>query len=397
MAPFKVIIVGGSVTGLALANMFERSGIDFVVLEKHENIAPELGACLGLLPNGLRILDQLGCYDALKKLSQPMNALDSYDELGNLIGKMPELGTWMEELLGYKNENLDRRQVIEVLFENLESKSKIHTSCKVSKIEISMTGVFVELENGDIFDGDIVIGADGIHSRVLQEMQRHAEIDNPGNKSFSKDNFKCTYKALVGIGKAREGISQDQGFKNFREGRSYLCVGGLDRKFYFSLFVRNQEVTQGDAIPRYTEQDRDALVTTYKDDIVYPGLTFGEIYQNRICSTLLPIEEGMLPNCFYKRMVLSTPLFGQGGNDAIVSSAYLVNGLTSITEGHESPDEVRLHSVFLDYQQTRTPENLAHVIGGQVTHAMDSFAKPALKFIQLRLAPILPAQIKWNA
>lgn len=116
--------------------------------------------------------------------------------------------------------------------------------------------------------------------------------------------FKCTYKALVGIGKAPEGIPQDQGFKNFREGRSYLCVGGLDRKFYFSLFVRNQEVTQGDAIPRYTEQDRDALVATYKDDIVYPGLTFGEVYQNRTCSTLLPIEEGMLPNCFYKRMVL---------------------------------------------------------------------------------------------
>lgn len=74
-----------------------------------------------------------------------------------------------------------------------------------------------------------------------------------------------------------------------------------------------------------------------------------------------------------------------------------MNGITSITEGHESPDEDRLRTVFLDYQQTRSPENLAHVIGGQVTHAMDSFAKPALKFIQSRLAPRLPAQIKWNA
>lgn len=98
MASFKVIIVGGSVTGLALANMFEQSGIDFAVLEKHETIAPEIGACLGLLPNGLRILDQLGCYDALKKVSQSMNGLDSYDEYGNAIGKMPELGIWMEEL-----------------------------------------------------------------------------------------------------------------------------------------------------------------------------------------------------------------------------------------------------------------------------------------------------------
>lgn len=116
--------------------------------------------------------------------------------------------------------------------------------------------------------------------------------------------FKCTYKGLIGIGKKPQAVSQDQGFKNFRQGRSYLCVGGLDKKFYFNLFVKNDRATQGSSIPRYTEADRDALAATYANDIVYPGLTFGDIYENRICSTLLPLEEGMLETCFYKRIVL---------------------------------------------------------------------------------------------
>lgn len=60
---FKVIISGGSMAGLALANVLERFGIDFVVLEAHSQIAPEVGASLSLLPNGFRILDQLGIYD----------------------------------------------------------------------------------------------------------------------------------------------------------------------------------------------------------------------------------------------------------------------------------------------------------------------------------------------
>ncbi|KAM0607061.1 hypothetical protein ACHAP1_003779, partial [Verticillium nonalfalfae] len=60
---FKVIIVGGSVAGLSLANMLEALGIDFILLEAHKIIAPQLGASIGLLPNGLRILDQLGCYE----------------------------------------------------------------------------------------------------------------------------------------------------------------------------------------------------------------------------------------------------------------------------------------------------------------------------------------------
>jgi 2-polyprenyl-6-methoxyphenol hydroxylase-like FAD-dependent oxidoreductase len=63
----KVIIVGGSFSGLSLANMLEKFGIDYVLLEGHSSIAPQLGASVGLLPAGLRILDQLGCYDKIEK------------------------------------------------------------------------------------------------------------------------------------------------------------------------------------------------------------------------------------------------------------------------------------------------------------------------------------------
>ena len=64
---FKVIIVGGSVAGLSLAKMLERAGIDFVVLEAFSSIAPQVGASIGLLGNGMRILDQLGMYDSLSE------------------------------------------------------------------------------------------------------------------------------------------------------------------------------------------------------------------------------------------------------------------------------------------------------------------------------------------
>lgn len=39
----KILIVGGSVAGLALANMLERVGIDFVVLEAGSKIDPSVG------------------------------------------------------------------------------------------------------------------------------------------------------------------------------------------------------------------------------------------------------------------------------------------------------------------------------------------------------------------
>lgn len=62
---FKVLIVGGSVAGLSLANMLEKRGISFTILEAYPEIAPQVGASIGLLPNGIRILDQLGVWEKI--------------------------------------------------------------------------------------------------------------------------------------------------------------------------------------------------------------------------------------------------------------------------------------------------------------------------------------------
>lgn len=66
---FKVIIVGGSVSGLSLANMLEKFNIDYILLEAYPEIAPQLGASIGLFPGCLRILDQLGCYERIREMA----------------------------------------------------------------------------------------------------------------------------------------------------------------------------------------------------------------------------------------------------------------------------------------------------------------------------------------
>ena len=64
---FKVLICGAGVSGLSLALMLERLGIDYLVFEAYPEVAANVGAAVGLLPNGLRILDQLGVYDSFKE------------------------------------------------------------------------------------------------------------------------------------------------------------------------------------------------------------------------------------------------------------------------------------------------------------------------------------------
>ena len=53
---FKVIIVGGGITGLTLANSLERAHISYILLEARKDIALAIGASIGILPNRCRIL-----------------------------------------------------------------------------------------------------------------------------------------------------------------------------------------------------------------------------------------------------------------------------------------------------------------------------------------------------
>jgi 2-polyprenyl-6-methoxyphenol hydroxylase-like FAD-dependent oxidoreductase len=65
---FKVIIVGGGPAGLVAAHALYQANIDFVVLEQRENVTVDLGACLVLGPQNLRVMHQLGLLDKLREI-----------------------------------------------------------------------------------------------------------------------------------------------------------------------------------------------------------------------------------------------------------------------------------------------------------------------------------------
>jgi len=84
--PFRVVIVGGGVGGLALALTLAKAGIDYVLLEAHPEIAPEAGASIAISAAGSRTLDQVGgVLEDLLAISTPVHALRARDDKGKLM------------------------------------------------------------------------------------------------------------------------------------------------------------------------------------------------------------------------------------------------------------------------------------------------------------------------
>lgn len=84
---FRVVIVGGSIAGLTLAHCLLRNNIDFVVLESHADIAPQVGASIGILPNGARVLDQLGLFDDVLNEIEPLRTSFIWTDSAKCITK----------------------------------------------------------------------------------------------------------------------------------------------------------------------------------------------------------------------------------------------------------------------------------------------------------------------
>lgn len=82
---FRVIIAGGGLAGLTLANALERAGIDYLLLEARAVIDPAVGASMGIMANGTRILDQLSCYDDIVNLTYGIKMAGNHRESGELI------------------------------------------------------------------------------------------------------------------------------------------------------------------------------------------------------------------------------------------------------------------------------------------------------------------------
>lgn len=95
---FKVLICGGGVSGLSLALMLEKLEIDYLVFEAYPEVTANVGAAVVLLPNGLRILDQLGVYDSFKEQydEAPVTDAKFFSPEGRVLGTLEihELARW---------------------------------------------------------------------------------------------------------------------------------------------------------------------------------------------------------------------------------------------------------------------------------------------------------------
>ncbi|KAL2807716.1 FAD binding domain protein [Aspergillus granulosus] len=362
--PFRVIIVGAGIAGLTLSNALQRAGIENVVIEKHKRVVFPSGASIGIWPNGARLLTQLGCVEAIKKMSPPLTV--AYNRIGD--GSAIVTSSLFDEIVrrhGYEFLLLERQEFLRALYSGLPSQNVVRTGNGVASIEETTHGVRVTLADGSVEEGDMVVGCDGVASTVRQKMWENANRAVPGMISAAEMScLKTRYKCLVGLSRGVPNFDPGSMTVVHYDGFSFLLFTHPDLIFWF-VFIQLDQTYSYPHFPKYTQEDIASQAAALSGLQITEQVRFREIWDNRLRGELVNIEEGIFDHWHFGRTVLVgdaahkvTPNVAFGGNSAMESAATLANllhaKLASSPGGlnaHPSRDE--LSQLFQAYRNKR--------------------------------------------
>ncbi|KAJ5307276.1 FAD/NAD(P)-binding domain-containing protein [Penicillium atrosanguineum] len=197
--PLKVVVVGAGLAGLGAAIALNRSGHEVQVIEQ-SSFLNEVGAAIHVAPNATRILREWGC--DFEKL-QPVHCtkVQLWTSAGDLIST-PVVTKDVQERLGITDDFLLTHRVD--LHNTLRDTAAKGVGGRRVDIRLSSRVVSVDaeagqvtLEDGTVYTGDLIIGADGIHSRSVRCITGGEERKDDTGQNYGVHGFIVEDRRLV--------------------------------------------------------------------------------------------------------------------------------------------------------------------------------------------------------
>lgn len=162
----RIGICGGGIGGLSAAIGLASLGFDTQVFER----APVLratGAGLNLWPNANRALYGLGLREQIESTSVQLNRYLGYDPEGKELFRV-DTSAWPTK---YGAPSIGvYRLALSTMLTNAYGADNIKYGYEVSSVEDKGDKAVCHFTNGESFEGDLLIGADGIHSVIREQL-----------------------------------------------------------------------------------------------------------------------------------------------------------------------------------------------------------------------------------
>src|SRR6476659_1245264 len=153
----RILVVGAGVAGISIARGLLRDGHDVTVFEQRPDMRPG-GGSVTIWSNGSTVLQQLGV--DMKGAGQLLSALQIATSSGRQLATI-DLAAIVDRL-GAPVRQIPRRVLLDRLLEGFPA-DRIRCNSRAVRVVSTNNGLRIEFEDGSSAEGDVLIGADGLH------------------------------------------------------------------------------------------------------------------------------------------------------------------------------------------------------------------------------------------
>ncbi len=167
----NALIAGGGIGGLTAALCLHQHGWNVQVLEKSPQLG-DVGAGIQVSPNAMKVFEALGIDQALADAGFRPEGIDIRMGVSGLNLIHAPLGDTALKRWGSPYLHIHRADLIAALETTLVTRApaNVRLGAVVRRYEQDQAGVTAILEDGEEIRGDVLIGADGIHSAIRAQM-----------------------------------------------------------------------------------------------------------------------------------------------------------------------------------------------------------------------------------
>jgi 2-polyprenyl-6-methoxyphenol hydroxylase-like FAD-dependent oxidoreductase len=340
----KALVVGSGIAGPAAALALAKAGIEPLLLERRPVVDPEAGSWITVAPNGLDALEAIDALAAMRDQGVPSRANLMYGATGHRHGKL-SLGHPLDN--GLVALTMKRSWMAARLEREAERRGiVVRRGSDVSGVTDAGDHVEATLSDGTVLKADLLVGADGVHSRVRQAIDAQAPA--------------ARYVGLTNFG----GITPNTPIAGDLEPEAWHFIFGSQAFFgahptpagdvVWFVNVPEPEITRDRRRNTTEEEWGRRLLSLVRDDA---GPAADLVGNGRLeLAGDNTYDLGHVPTWFRGRMVIigdaahaPSPSSGQGASMALEDAVVLAQALRDHAEG----DHADVPAAFAAYEKAR--------------------------------------------
>ncbi len=163
MAQERVLIAGAGIGGLTAAVALSQAGVPVLLLERMPELA-EIGAGVTLALNAKAALRRIGLAEQTEQAGHGSTGFIHRSWRGDQLKRWELDG--LQRQLGETATAVSRPELLRILAGALGESVELRCAAEVVGVEQDSSGVTARLADGSEVQGSVLIGADGLHSKV---------------------------------------------------------------------------------------------------------------------------------------------------------------------------------------------------------------------------------------